>query len=80
MGFSCGCHVIPPGDVTQEMLKKHLVHTVESMLFWELLGRRNGQSDRLGKLKLSQARLSYIEAVTELYPEATEPRKVESPH
>jgi hypothetical protein len=57
------------------MLKKHLVHTTEALLFWELLGRRNGHADRLGKLKLSQARLDYMEAVTELYPEASEPEK-----
>lgn len=75
MSFSCGCHVVPGSDVTPEMLKKHLVHTTESMLFWELLGRRNGPSARLGKLKLSQARLDYMEAVTELYPEASEPEK-----
>lgn len=75
MSFNCGCQVLPVSSVTPEVLKKHLVHTTEALLFWELLGRRNGHSDRLGKLKLSQARLDYIEAVTELYPEATEPEK-----
>ena len=75
MGFSCGCQVLPGSSVTREVLKKHLVHTTEVLLFWELLGRRSGRSDRLGKLKLSQARLNFIEAVTELYPEASEPEK-----
>jgi len=79
MSFSCGCQVLPGSSVTPEVLKKHLVHTLEALLFWELLGRRNGPSDRLGKLKLSQARLNFMEAVTELYPEASEPEKVESP-
>jgi hypothetical protein len=71
MSFTCGCHVIPGEDVTPEMLKAHLVHTMEAMLFWELLIQRNGRSHRLGKLRLSQARQRYIEAVTELYPEST---------
>lgn len=75
MGFTCGCQVLPGSSVTSEMLQRHLVHTMEALLLWELLGRRNGHSDRLGKLKLSKARLDYMEAVTSVYPEATEPEK-----
>jgi len=72
MSFSCGCHVLPGSDVTPEMLKAHLVHTVEAMLFWELLGRRTSPADRIGKVKLSTARQDFIEAVTALYPESVE--------
>jgi len=71
MSFSCGCHVLPGSDVTPEMLKKHLVHTMEAMLFWELLGRRNPQENsRLKQFQLSEARMHFINTVTELYPEA----------
>lgn len=72
MSFSCGCFVVPRGEIKPEMLRQHLQHTFEVMLFWELLGRRINSADRIGTLRLSHASQEFMEAVTALYPEAVQ--------
>ena len=75
MSFSCGCSLLPGSSVTPEMLREHLLHTMEPMLFWELVGRRISPADRIGKAKITQLRVDYIEAILAVYPEACELEK-----
>jgi len=76
MSFSCGCNILPGSSVTPEVLKEHLLHTMEALLFWELIGRRNSPADRIGKAKISRLRADYIETLMAVYPEA-ETKEVE---
>ena len=71
MALSCGCEMIGGGPVSLATLKAHYKHTFEVLLFWEIMYRK-GSTPNENKLKLSQARISLIEAIDELYPEARE--------
>jgi len=69
MALCCGCEMIGGSPVSMETLKAHYKHTFEVLLFWELMHRKGAiPSDNL---KLSQARINLIEAIDELYPEAS---------
>lgn len=72
MSFSCGCDVVPTSRVTPEALRKHLVHTLETLLFWELVRPDNGHSPYASKIKLASARIAFMDAVAELYPETND--------
>jgi len=69
MAFSCGCQIVPGGAVPVEVVKEHYKHTIEVMLFWELLQRPDTPpSDE--KIELSQLRIEYLDRIEKLYPEA----------
>lgn len=75
MALSCGCEISPGGPVSLETLKAHYKHTIECLLFWELLKQKNQNPEARysidsPNMKLSQARIDLIEAINELYPEA----------
>lgn len=69
MALACGCAIRPGVPLGEKELKAHYKHTLEALVFWELM-RREGtlQDDR--NLKLSQARIDFIDALDALYPEA----------
>lgn len=69
MSLSCGCDFSGGMPVTPELLKEHYKHTRESLFLWELI-RRPGR-DSLATLKFSQARIELMNAIDELYPEAS---------
>lgn len=69
MALCCGCELRGGMPVTEELLKEHYKHTMEVVLFWELI-RRPGR-DPMATQKLSKARLDLIDAIDELYPEAS---------
>lgn len=71
MPLSCGCEIQGGAPVTPEMLKAHYKHTFEALLFWELLHRPQNPLDPEKRIKLSEARLNLINAIDELYPEAS---------
>ena len=70
MALCCGCEMVAGAPVSLETIKAHYKHTFEVLLFWELMHRR-GRTPNENKLKLSQARIDLIEAIDELYPEAS---------
>ncbi len=70
MGFCCGCTFIPGTPLTHEALKAHYNHTMETLLFWELMLRRKSDPSGTDTSKLSQARIDLINIIGELYPEA----------
>lgn len=71
MALACGCEIIGGGPVSQEVVKKHYKHTLEAILFWELL-RRPGTPQGDDHMKLSQARCDLFDALDKLYPEASQ--------
>ena len=71
MALSCGCEIVGGQPVSPKTIKEHYKHTFEVLLFWELLCRP-GVMPNEGKLKLSQARIEFINAIDELYPEASD--------
>lgn len=71
MALCCGCEMRSGMPVSLEMMKAHFRHTFEVMLFWELF-RRPGVPQGDANIKLSQARIDYIEAIETLYPEVKE--------
>jgi len=75
MSLPCGCEMVPGAPVSFEIVKAHYKHTLQVLLFWELIRRsdRRDVEDRATadmKLKLSQARIALIECIEKLYPEA----------
>lgn len=70
MALSCGCEIVGGAPVSLETLRAHYKHTFEVLLFWEIMYRK-GNTPNENKLKLSQARIDLIEAIDELYPEAS---------
>lgn len=79
MALSCGCEFFPGQPVSIETLKNHYRHTLEALVFWELLFRKPNTLDKkpepanLAKeLRLSEARIQFIEAIEERFPELAE--------
>lgn len=75
MSLSCGCEIRAGKPVTPETLKAHYKHTLECLVFWELLRSPSEDPEARYKvdspnMKLSQARIDLISAIDELYPEA----------
>lgn len=75
MALSCGCEIVGGAPVSVETLKAHYKHTMECLLFWELLNRRTKNPEvryeiDSPNMKLSQARIDILEAIDELFPEA----------
>uniref|UniRef100_A0A6H1ZZ06 Uncharacterized protein n=1 Tax=viral metagenome TaxID=1070528 RepID=A0A6H1ZZ06_9ZZZZ len=70
MPLSCGCEIGPGLPVLLSTLRAHYGHTLEALLFWELILRKG--STRTDNLRLSQARLEALEAIEERYPQAVE--------
>lgn len=70
MALACGCELRGGMGVSDETAQAHLKHTMEALLFWELLRRPGDDPTNEARLKLSQARIAVIEAIEELYPEA----------
>ena len=72
MALACGCEVRGGMPVSKEMAQAHLKHTMEALFLWEIMRRPGDNPASEAKLRLSQARIEIIEAIEELYPEATE--------
>lgn len=70
MALACGCEVRGGMPVTPELAQLHLKHTLEAILFWEIMIRPGADPLSEAKLKLHQSRANLIEAIEELYPEA----------
>lgn len=70
MALCCGCQLRGGAPVSPETLQKHWNHTIEVVLFWELLRRPEGSLDG-NELKLTQARLDLFKAIEERFPEAS---------
>jgi len=70
MPLSCGCEFRGGMPVNTELLKAHYKHTMEAILFWELIMKPG--RDPMATVKLSQARIDLLKAIDELYPEASE--------
>ncbi len=74
MSLSCGCEFRGGMSVSPEMLKEHYKHTIETLLFWEMIKKPTGNEERYKidspNMRLSQARIDFISAIDELYPEA----------
>jgi len=70
MALNCGCDFRGGMPVTTELMKTHMKHTYEAIVFWELI-RRPGR-DVEATMKLNQARIDLINAIEELYPEVKE--------
>lgn len=68
MPLTCGCNINPGKPVSLETIKAHYEHTIEALLFWELIFRK-GVDLTNDKAKLSQARLDFIDAVNKIFPE-----------
>lgn len=68
MALCCGCEIRGGEALDLDEVKAHFRHTFEVMLFWELC-RRPGVPQIDANIKLSQARIDYIEAIETLYPE-----------
>lgn len=66
MALSCGCEFRGGMPVTQEMLQAHYKHTFEAIMFWEMIMQPG--RDPMATLKLSQARIDFLNAIDELYP------------
>ena len=70
MAFSCGCEVRPGEPIPYETIRAHYKHTMEALLFWELI-RRKGTDLSDDRLKLSEARIALMEAIDKIFPEAS---------
>ncbi len=71
MGFSCGCEVSAGEAIPYETIRKHYKHTIEALVFWELILRKGGELPEL-RLKLSQARIDLLNCIEEMFPEVKE--------
>lgn len=69
MALACGCEIKGGMALTREEIQAHYKHTFETLLFWELMRRKDVPQDER-HIKLSQARIDLIDAIEELYPEA----------
>lgn len=66
MALSCGCEFKGGMPITPKMLEAHYKHTFEALFFWEMI-RQPGR-DPFAIIRLSQARIDFINAIDELYP------------
>lgn len=71
MRFRCGCKVETGQPIPYETIREHYEHTMEALLFWELIFRK-GQDLFDDKTKLSEARIALMEAIDKMFPEASE--------
>lgn len=71
MPLSCGCEVQAGATVSPETIKAHFQHTLEALIFWELIIRRDlvGSPLRQDTVELAEARINLISAIEKLYPE-----------
>ena len=69
MALSCGCEFRGGMPVSEGLMKAHFKHTMETILFWELIMRPG--RDLMATEKLFLARINLIDAIEELYPEVT---------
>ncbi len=69
MPLTCGCEFIPGAPVSSETIKAHYKHTLEALMFWELLIRKGTRQDTI---KLAEASIALIDAIGEIYPEVSE--------
>jgi hypothetical protein len=60
--LACGCELKAGQPVTIEQLEKHWDHTIDVLVFWELLLGANRPDDDL-KAKVAEARLAVGEFV-----------------
>ena len=77
MSLSCGCEFRGGMPISPEVLKEHYKHTLEVLMFWELIMKpSSGPITRYSidspNMKLSQARIDIFSAIDELYPDASE--------
>ena len=73
MALSCGCEMRGGMAVPQEMVKEHYKHTLEVMVFWEMMRRESPPEDEFdNQIRLSQARIEYFEALEIKFPELKE--------
>lgn len=70
MAFSCGCEVIAGQPIPYEIIRAHYKHTMEAILFWELIFRK-GTDISDARLELSEARIALMEAIDKMFPEAS---------
>ena len=69
MALSCGCEFRAGEPVKYNVIRAHYKHTMEAILFWELLTREGiDLSDARSKLNL--ARIDLMEAIDKMFPEA----------
>lgn len=71
MPLYCGCNFQGGAPVSQKTLKEHYKHTLQAVLFWELLIDR-GKPQGEANLRLSEARIELVNAIDALYPSASE--------
>lgn len=70
MALCCGCEIHPGGPIDQRTLKEHYKHTIEVLLFWELMRQKQESEVWLeGKARLSQARIDILRIIDTLYPQ-----------
>jgi len=70
MALSCGCEIERGQPVPPELLKTHYKHTLDAIIFWDLICRLQTPVDSEKALKLSQAGIDLTKAIDELFPEA----------
>lgn len=71
MAFSCGCEVSAGAPIPYETIKEHYKHTMEAVLFWELIFRKEHDlSDN--RFKLSEARINLLNVIAAMFPEVLE--------
>lgn len=70
--LACGCLVEPGRPVELEVLRRHYAHTLEALMFWELLRAFPGKRPEFDTLdtSLPEARIAYIEALDRHFPQA----------
>ena len=68
MTLSCGCEMKAGVAITPRLLREHYKHTLKGMFIWELIMHT---SQPLDKTRLSQARIEYVRALDELFPDAS---------
>ena len=66
MSLACGCEIKPGVPLGEKELKAHYKHTLEAMVFWELMRREGIPQEH----NLSLARIAFFDALDALYPEA----------
>ncbi|KKL71571.1 hypothetical protein LCGC14_2093570 [marine sediment metagenome] len=75
MALGCGCEILAGAPVSLETLKAHYKHTLECLLFWELLVQPSKSPEERysvdsPNMKLSEARIALIGCLDRLYPDA----------
>ncbi|MCK9598682.1 MAG: hypothetical protein M0R06_06550 [Sphaerochaeta sp.] len=63
----CGCKIEAGLPVSNRQLREHYRHTLQVLMFWELLKRPD--SSTLAKTRLSAARSELFFAIDTLYPD-----------